>query len=195
MADYGVEPNSVLHLIVMLYAIPTGLDNIVFDLFWTYPQSGCDYLDASVLLYSGNKFIEVVDYRRTESIVCNSVRHSGDVMDHKKRLGHHTIWVNFKTMVPQVNKLFFTLSAWESPNISKYPNPSLKCFDPKEPHKQLCSDKMDHAAYSQAIIMCAACKLDGCWKIFSVRTLSAGNAKNYGPLRSKISNLIAENKV
>ena len=195
MGDYGVEKSAVLHLIVMLYAIPEGLENIVFDLFWGYPASGKDYLDASVLLYSGSFFIEVVDYSHRRSIVCNAISHSGDVMDDANSRGHHTIQVNLKGMAPQVNKLFFTLSAWNSPNISKYPNPSLRCYDPKEPNKQLCSDQMSHAAYSQAIIMCGACKMDGMWKIFSVREKSAGNARNYEPLKSSIVTLIAQNKV
>ena len=147
-------------------------------------------MDASVLLYSGSQFIEVVDYRCSAS--CAAVRHSGDVMDDVKRLGHHTINVSIKSIPFYINKLVFTLSAWNSPNISKYPNPSLRFFDAKFPDKQLCSDEMKHAAYSQAIIMCSLSNKGGQWQVFSLKTRSGGNAKNYEPLKTKIVSLIQQ---
>ena len=185
-----MQPNSTLYLLVLLYAIPEGFDHVIFDLFWGYPYSGCDYLDASVLLYSGTKFVEVVDFRRRASKSCSAVKHSGDVMDHIKRLGHHTINVSIKSIPSHINKLVFTLSAWNSPNISKYPNPSLRFFDAKFPNKQLCSDEMSHAAYSQAIIMCCLTNRGGEWGVMSLKNLSPGNAKNYDPLRKSIESLI-----
>ena len=175
---------------MLLYAIPEDFDEVIFDLFWGYPQRGKDYLDASILLYSGSNFVEVVDYNNRKSQSCLAVTHSGDVMDNEKKLGHHTINVSIKSIPRQINKLVFTLSAWNSPNISKYPNPSLKFFDAKFPDKQLCSDEMSHAAYSQAIIMCCLSHKGGGWQVFSLKHLSAGNAMNYAPLRKKISSLI-----
>ena len=191
LQDYGVQPFSSLHLIVMLYDIPQSFDEVIFDLFWGYPKSGCDYLDASVLLYIDSSFVEVVDYSHRIAQT-GGVRHSGDVMDHNKKLGHHTINIKLKSIAPHVNKLFFTLSAWNSPNISKYKKPSLRFFDAKEPNKQLCSDQLSHAAYSQAIIMCSLSKIDGSWKVFSLQKLSAGNAKNYTRLRQTIGSVIAQ---
>lgn len=173
----------------MLYEINHSLDNAVFDLFWGYPSSGKDYLDASVLIYSGSSLQGIVDYRHR---AFNGISHSGDVMDDGTCLGHHTIHVQLKSLPSNINKLFFTLSAWNSPNISKYKNPSLRFFDAKEPNKQLCSDQMGHAAHSQAVIMCSLSKIDGVWKVFSLRTLSAGNAKNYSPLQQTISGIISQ---
>ena len=178
-------------MIVLLFAIPDSFDHVIFDLYWGYPTKGRDYLDASVLIYSGNQFHEIADYRRTRRLA-GAVYHSGDVMDDEKRLGHHTINVKLKSLPPDVDKLFFTLSAWDSPNISKYKNPSLRFFDAKEPTKQLCSDQMQKAAYSQAVIMCALLKIDGTWNVFRLNTLSAGNARNYTPLQQTISRIISE---
>jgi len=189
LQDYDVKPFSTLHLIVILYEIAESLDHVIFDLFWGYPKSGCDYLDASVLIFSGKCCRGVVDF---DDQVYTGVTHSGDVMDDAKRLGHHTINVKLKSLPPAVDKLFFTLSAWNSPNISKYKNPSLRFFNAKEPNKQLCSDRMDHAAHSQAIIMCSLSKINGAWKVFSLRTLSAGNAKDYEPLQKTINGIIAQ---
>ena len=188
--DYHVQPNSTIYLLVLLYAIPDGLDQVIFDLFWGYPHRGPDYLDASVFLYSGSEFIEVVDYCHTISQSCSAVRHSGDVMDDAKRLGHHTINVSIKSIPAHINKLVFTLSAWNSPNISKYPNPSLRFFDAKFPNKQLCDDKMHHAAYSQAIVMCCLTNKGSGWEVFGLKNPSSGNAAKYGPLKKMILSLI-----
>jgi len=189
LQNYSVQPFSTVHLIVVLYEISDSLDHVIFDLFWGYPTKGCDYLDASVLIYSGTSFQGLVDWSHR---LFSGVSHSGDVMDPAKRLGHHTINVKLKSLPAAVDKLFFTLSAWSSPNISKYKNPSLRFFDAKEPNKQLCSDQMQHAAYSQAIIMCSLSKINGAWKVFSLRTLSAGNAMDYAPLQQTISGIISQ---
>ena len=189
LQDYGVQPFSTLHLIVVLYEISESLDHVIFDLFWGYPSSGVDYLDASALIYSGSYFQGLVDWR---NLHFSGVTHSGDVLDDSKEIGHHTIKVTLKNLPFSVDKLFFTLSAFCSPNISKYKNPSLRFFDAKEPNKQLCSDRMDHAAYSQAVIMCSLCKINHTWKVFSLRTLSAGNAEDYSPLQQTISGIVAQ---
>lgn len=189
LQDYCVQPFSTIHLIVVLYEINQTLDNAVFDLFWGYPSSGVDFLDASVLMYSGSSLQGIVDYRQGSF---NGVSHSGDVMDNAKCLGHHTIHVQLKSLPGDVNKLFFTLSAFCSPNISRYKNPSLRFFDAKEPNKQLCSDQMGHAAHSQAVIMCSLSKIRGVWKVFSLRTLSAGNVANYSPLQQTIGDIITK---
>ena len=184
-----MQPFSTLHLIVVLYEISESLDHVIFDLFWGYPRRGCDFLDASVLIYSGKYCTGIVDF---DDRVSSGVTHSGDVMDSVKRLGHHTIDVTLKNLPAAVDKLFFTLSAWNSPNISKYKNPSLRFFNAKEPNKQLCSDQMNHAAHSQAVIMCSLSKINGAWKVFSLRTLSAGNARDYSPLQQTIRGIIAQ---
>ncbi|PFX18305.1 uncharacterized protein LOC111339739 [Stylophora pistillata] len=189
LEDYNVEPFSTLYLIILLYAIPDALNEVVFDLFWGYPPSRCDFLDASVLIYNRSSLQGIVDFSRRSFV---GVAHSGDVMDHVKRIGHHTINVKLKDFPSNIDKLFFTLSAWNSPNISSYLNPSLRFFDAKKPNKQLCSDQMEHAAYSQAIIMCSLSKIDGVWNVFSLRTLSAGNAKNYLPLQQTIGGIITQ---
>ncbi len=184
---------------MLLYEISDRFDHVIFDLFWGYPHrflglfggKYCrDYLDASVFLYSGSQFIQVVDYNNRASQSCSAVKHSGDVMDDTKRLGHHTINVSIKSLPDHVNKLVFTLSAWNSPNISKYPNPSLRFFDAMFPDTQLCSDEMSGAVHSQAIIMCCLTNRGSGWQVFSLKHLSAGNSENYEPLKNSIVDLI-----
>ncbi|CAB4033393.1 Ubiquitin-60S ribosomal L40, partial [Paramuricea clavata] len=201
LKDYHVQPNSNIYLLVLLYEVPDDYDDVIFDLFWGYPQSGKDFLDASVLLYSGSEFVEVVDFRCTLSQsgaaishtqLRPAVVHSGDVMDEDNQLGHHTIKVSIKSIPDNISTLVFALSAWNAPNISKYPNPSLKFFDARCPNRQLCDDRMEDVAYSQAIIMCFLTKRGGKWRVVSVKRPSAGNAKDYELLQKTIVDLISK---
>ena len=189
LSDYNIKPFDTVHLMVLLYAIPSHFNHVIFDLFWGYPSHGRDYLDASCLVFNGKAYKSVVDYCHC-TFLNNSIWHSGDVMDDFSRKGHHTIEVRLKELPPSVTHLFFTLSAWSSPTISHYPNPSLKFFEASNKSKDLCSTTFTHARHSQAVIMCYVARSGGQWKIFSCGTLSAGNAKNYMPLISTIQGLI-----
>jgi len=173
---------------VLLYAIPSHFNHVIFDLFWGYPSHGCDYLDASCLAFNGKTYNNVVDYRN-RAFSGNSIWHSGDVMDSLKRIGHHTIEVRLKDLPASVTRLFFTLSAWNSPTIAHYPNPSLKFFEASNKSKDLCSTTFTHARHSQAVIMCYVARTGAQWKIYNCGKLSAGNAKNYKPLISTIQSL------
>lgn len=191
LMDFGVKPNSTLCLVILLFTIPDEFDHVVFDLYWGYPITGCDYLDASCLLYSGSTYFSLCDYKFTQPH--NAIEHSGDVMDDQKRTGHHTIHVRLKSLPATVTHLFFTLSAWSSPNISRYPSPSLKFYEAATPGKDLCKTTFNHARHSQAVVMCSMSRsMDGGWKIFESGKLSAGNAKNYGPLQDTVRALIIQ---
>jgi len=175
---------------VLLYAIPSHFNHVIFDLFWGYPVRGRDYLDASCLVFNGKTCTQVVDYRH-RLFSKQSIWHSGDVMDDVNRKGHHTIEVRLQELSKEpVTHLFFTLSAWSSPTIAHYPNPSLKFFEASNKSKDLCSTTFSHARNSQAVIMCSVVRTSAQWKIFNCGTLSAGNAKNYKPLISTIQGLI-----
>jgi stress response protein SCP2 len=190
LKDYHVQPNSTIYLLVLLYEVPDDYDHVIFDLSWGYPPNGKDFLDASAFLYSGSQFKDVVDWKNCKSKLCPAVRHSGDVMDNTNQIGHHVIKVSIKSIPDQINRVVFTLSAWNSPNISKYPNPSLKFFDERCPNKQLCDDKMEDVAYSEAVIMCFLTKRGGKWRVVSVKRPSDGNAKDYELLKKTIVDLI-----
>ena len=189
--DYNVQPFSTINLVVILYNIPESFDEVIFDLFWGYPATGRDHLDVSVLLYAGETLLEVIDFRRTRSKTCAAVKHSGDDMnDDENRIGHQEINVEIKHIKDSIDRLFFILSAYQSTNISMFPNPSLRFYDARFPDNQLCNDSMKHAADSQAIIMCSLCRIEGEWKVLSLRHLSDGNVKNYDPLKATVLHLI-----
>ena len=189
LSDYNIQPFHTIHLMVLLYAIPSHFNHVIFDLFWGYPSSGRDYLDASCLVFNGKAYTDVVDFRH-RLFLNNTIWHSGDVMDDAHRKGHHTIEVRLKQLPASVTHLFFTLSAWNSPTIAYYPNPSLKFFEASNKSKDLCSTTFTHARHSQAVIMCSVARSGGQWKIFNNGRLSAGNAMNYTHLISTIQSLI-----
>ncbi|OWF52740.1 hypothetical protein KP79_PYT06322 [Mizuhopecten yessoensis] len=200
LSDFDVPPNATVYLMVLLYSIPEAFDHVVFDLHWGYPVTGADFLDASCLVYQGTALKSVCDYRgyrksgsqqSIKPFPLSGLKHSGDIMNKIKRIGHHTINVHLKNIPTEVTKMFFTLSAWNSPNIARYPNPSLKFYQANNPTVDLCKTTFQHARTSQAVIMCSLSRnTDGTWQIYESGKLSSGNAKNYGPLSSTIVGLI-----
>jgi stress response protein SCP2 len=176
-----------------LYEVPEDYDNVIFDLSWGYPNSGIDFLDASVFLFKGSKFIELVDYKQRVS-KNKAVKHSGDLRDDDNRLGHHTIDISIKSLPSHIDHLVFTLSAFTRPNISKYRNLSLRFYDARCPNKQLCDDRMDEVANSKAVIMCFLIKRDKKWRVVGAKRPCDGNAIDYGPLKETIEKLIGDGK-
>ncbi|XP_038050106.1 uncharacterized protein LOC119723497 [Patiria miniata] len=187
LAFYQVAPKTTIHVRRLLYSVPSGLDKVVFDLYWGYPASGQDYLDASVLIFQGGHFLGVLDYRNREQ---SAMRHSGDLMDNYARKGHHLINVNLHSIPSSITHLFFTLSAWASPTVSKYPNPSLRFYEESNPGKMLCEDTIKKLNYSQAIVMGWLARQGGNWCVFSAGKPSAGNAMDYSCLVSTIQGII-----
>ncbi|XP_063446841.1 uncharacterized protein LOC134726371 [Mytilus trossulus] len=206
LSSFGVTSNSKICLVVCLYAIPEYFDHVVFDLYWGFPMKETssllsffglgnkeyqlDFLDASCLMFCGPDHYQTIDYRKKISEA--GVEHSGDRNDYANKTGHHTIDVHISKIPHDVTHLFFTLSAWNSPSISKYPNPSLKFFKASNRQNNLCKTSFSDAGNSQAVIMCSVSKSYGRWKIFESGQLSAGNAKDYNPLVATITELIAK---
>ncbi|CAB4437791.1 unnamed protein product [Rhizophagus irregularis] len=177
LSEYNIVAESHIQLIVLLYSISKELsiNALTFDLFWGYPSTGCDYLDGTCMLYTGTgnnagQLWRRFDYQSTSFHDIPNMAHSGDVMDHSNRRGHHRITANLASLPQTVTKLYFILSSWNAPNIGHFPNPSFKMFDPSKPDIQLCSYTIQSAASSQAVIMCVAAKngYDGNWNVFEV---------------------------
>lgn len=192
LKDNDVQPNATIYLVILLMAIPKNLDHVIFDLQWDYPSSGRDMLDASCLAYQNKTFLRVFDWFSGPSRFFKaSITHSGDKLDEVNRKGHHTIDVRLKQLPNYVTHLFFTLSAWASPDIGKFPNPSLRFYDASNSGIDLCSTTFTHATNSQAVVMCSVSKnKGGQWEIYESGKLSSGNADDYTPLRKTIKELI-----
>jgi hypothetical protein len=204
---------------VLLYSISKELsiNALTFDLFWGFPQSGGDFLDGTCLLYAEKRHYRTFDYKSRAYIDISGMTHSGDVMDSFNLrgkmiiqyldlskiyscinlfffslIGHHQITANLTTLPQTVTRLYFVLSAYRSPNIGCFPNPSFKLFDPSYPDTQLCSYTIRSASTSKAVIMCVIEKSnEGNWNIFEIGKLCDGNVLDYKPIFNTISNMDA----
>ncbi|XP_046855656.1 uncharacterized protein LOC124448712 [Xenia sp. Carnegie-2017] len=156
LKDYNIPPNSTLHLIVVLCAVPDDLDEVVFDFCWGLPYGRSrDYLDVSVFAYSGTNDLGTIYYRNRSLMQVPGVEHSGPAYMGVGE-GRQRVNVNLQSIPQHIDKIVFTLSAWGSSNISKYPYYRLKFYDRKFPDQQLCNDKVDaHLLHHRSIIMCS----------------------------------------
>ena len=195
LKDYNVPPESKLHLIIVLCAVPDELENVVYDFYWGLPYGRSkDYLDVSVLVYSGRENLGVIYYRDPYLHLCPGVRHSGPA-DMYYREGRHQVTVNLKSVPHHVDKLVFTLSAWRASSIAEYPYYRLNFYDVNFPDKQLCNEKFDVArTYTKSIIMCCLSKKSGRWEVINIQKGSDGFTRNYYPLKREIERLIRDER-
>lgn len=194
LKDYKVLANSTVRLIIVMYAVPDELDDVVFDFCWGLPSiRSYDYLDVSVFVYSGQEYLGVIWYRRTSLLICPGVVHSGPAgIVHLAGEGRQKVTVNLKSVPSHVDKLVFTLSAWAAPTISEYPYCELNFYDVKFPDKQLCSAKVDHLKDYKSVIMCCLSKKNGSWEVIEIKRGSDGFTRNYYPLQHKIESLMQD---
>ena len=195
LKDHNVPPESKLHLIIVLWAVPDELDNAVFDFFWGLPPGRRkDYLDVSVLVYSGRSNLGIINYQKPDLDSCPGVEHSGPAemyVYETEREGRHQVKVNLKAVPDYVDKLVFTLSAWGSRNISKYPYYRLNFYDVNHPDKQLCSAKVDvHLQVYKSVIMCCLSRKNERWEAIDIKKGSRGFTRNYSPLKQEIAMLM-----
>ena len=198
LKDHNVPSESTLHLIIVLCAVPDELDKAVFDFYWGLPPGKSkDYLDVSVLVYSGRENIGIINYNEPQLNCCpEGVEHSGRAKMYYgrregRREGRHQVKLNLKVLPHHIDKLVFTLSAWGSSSVSKYPYYRLNFYDVNFPDQQLCSDTVDvHLKDYKSIIMCCLSKRNGRWEVIDIKRGSAGFTRNYRPLKREIDTVI-----
>lgn len=191
MSDFGVKPFSTIHLMVMLYAIPENLNHVIFELSWTYPSHGRDFLDASCLMFMQDEWYSFIDWR------CKNwcaVTHSGDKMDDFKRKGSQRMEAKLKEIPLAASTLVFTLSSFKAPTIAAFKNPTLKFYDAANDRVQLCEVSFDRPINAQALVVCCVSRQqNGTWRIYSGGQNSAGNTQMQHPLVNTIKELIRQN--
>ena len=214
LTDFSIKPNSKIHLVKLLYAIPQNIDEVVFDLNWEYPTEadalegteGRDYLDASCLMFEGENCIRTLNFIQNHVLMQTllkkyprikkiewGVKHYSDLhMDDKNKIGHHIIEVSINDIPAHISHVFFVLSAWNSPTISRYPKISLSFYEKSKPEANLCSTTFIHASDHSAVIICSLTRTKHGWVVYENGQTSSGNAKDYDPIKLTIKNLIQE---
>ena len=178
-------------MMVLLYAVPSHLDKVVFDLYWGYPSTGRDFLDAVAMTFNGQKWLGWVDFSHKDD-ANGAIHHSGDLMDDFQRKGHHIIKVSLKSIPSNVTHIYFSLSTWKSPTISHYRNPSMKFYEESRPDHMLCSDEIRKASHRQAIIMCSLSRSEGRWFVHGNGVVCDGNLSKFEPILETVQNLISK---
>ncbi|CAG8444419.1 26263_t:CDS:2 [Dentiscutata erythropus] len=189
LENYGINPNSYIQLVVVLYSIPKdqALTNLIFDLHWKFPSSGHDFLDGTCMIFEGDKLWKTYDYLHSKYPRIRYIEHSGDLMDTDNAGAHHEIKANLNELPKSVGQLYFILSSWRSPNIGLFKKPEFKLYDPAKPNVNLCDYTVQRAADSQAVILCLINRSrNDMWKVIPVEETTNGNAKDYSPIEEKI---------
>ena len=192
LASQGVVRSCRMELLILMVALEEGTapKQVRFDLHWGYPATGRDYLDATCMLCSEGGNVEAtLDYQQR---LATGAKHSGDQMDDAKKTGHHVIDLDLPNLPANIVSALFILSAWNSPTISHYPNPSVSLYEPTKPEKVLSTYVFSQAANSQAVIMCALVRRGPASRSFDVQqvgVLCGGNAKQYDGIKAAIKTL------
>uniref|UniRef100_A0A6U9KJU0 TerD domain-containing protein n=1 Tax=Zooxanthella nutricula TaxID=1333877 RepID=A0A6U9KJU0_9DINO len=189
---------------VSVEAAAKQLEAILLHLSWTYPSSGTDYLDGSCLVYAEDRLLDVVDYRgaqsvqktRASSATCEwsagrnpngSVIHSGDVMS--RTGGRHAIYVRLAELPAAVSDCFFTLSAYNCRNLSKFVAPRVLLFDADHDCHLLAEYAVEDAGVASAAVMCSLTRDAGdarAWSVVSYGQTCDGTVRDYAPIEASI---------
>lgn len=200
LAHYGVSNGTKIQALKVLFNNDDGITAMVFDLGWDFPSSTRDYLDATCFVCNGGQILHWVDYHRVfspffkteDGDTTYSVMHSGDVVRPSGTGCDHRIIVNTNVLPPEVDRLYFTLSAYDAKNIGAFKRTTMAIFQETEDHE--CKQVMEpyqfpRAQGQQAVIMCLLQRKQDdheVWEALSVEQFSAGNAKNYNALMATI---------
>ncbi len=101
------------------FTAPVTLKRITLVESWLWAQhaesGGMEYLDASCIVFKGtglkkSESMGHVDFSRL-SLFNGAIVHSGDLIDHTKRSGKHTMQIELHLLPMEVKCLYFTMSA------------------------------------------------------------------------------------
>lgn len=149
------------------------------------------FLDASCLVYDFHGNQEgIADYNHTSWGGC--IRHSGDMIDHGKKQGTHSIDIDIKKIPSRVKALFFTVSAW-STTLKAISQPSCHLFDAVS-DTEMCryqhaeADTLDNTA----VIMCKVHRLSPSsrWELTSIGHVGKGRADQYSQIDQDIKQFL-----
>ncbi|XP_052813680.1 uncharacterized protein LOC128240816 [Mya arenaria] len=191
LADFKVAPNCTINLLVLLYAVPDNLNDVVFDLGWDFPSHGNVWLDAIIFFYANKTFINYADYRESKQTPLPGIRHTGDVWDRINRKGHQVIYLTLKSIPSNITHMFLLLSAYEG-TLQRFPKPYISFYETSNRSKDLCRTTIQHALSAKTVIMCYMTKRSGRWELFESGKLCGGHIWDHAPMKTVVEDLIAQ---
>ncbi|XP_060561270.1 uncharacterized protein LOC132721041 [Ruditapes philippinarum] len=195
LSHFGIKANTALYLIIRLYTFPNELDEVVFYLSWEYHskskmERNRDFLDVSCFVYGSEEFQYLCDERMQSPK--NWIKHSGHKMDEKMKKGHQTIEVSLKKIPSDAQNIFFSLSTFNSKDISAFKGPSIKLYKKGKPSQCLCERTFQTKKDSlQALLMCSVSRNDdGNWEVTELGKPCKGNVKEYDLIYETIEGIL-----
>ncbi|PRP81326.1 hypothetical protein PROFUN_04561 [Planoprotostelium fungivorum] len=171
------------------YKTSSQLKKVKMEESWGWTGS-TRFLDASCLAYSGGKRIGLVDYSHTSDL-SGSIIHSGDVMDHQKNEGKHTINVYLGKLPKEVDSLWFTMTAYTG-DLNDIKQPFVR-FTDEESDEELCRYNLESqkTGSNTAITMCSMTRIGGeQWSVKAIGHIGMGKVPIYGPIEKDIAELM-----
>lgn len=121
------------------------------------------------------------------------MRHSGDVIDHERKEGKHTIDIDLRALSDRVLSIVLVFSAFTT-TLNEIVRPEIRCFDPDDKSSEpLARYELegrptgDHTSVVMARIWRPA--VGKSWKVTAIGELGLGRASNYQPIYEKIRDL------
>jgi len=99
--------------------------------------------------------------------------------------GEHRMQLDLGGLPAEVTDIFFVLAAFETDDMSVFPNPTVGIFDSVS-GRQLTQYTLPTAGKTQAMIMCSVSRPDGRWVVNGLGVPTAGNVRHYEPIRKTI---------
>ncbi|PRP87038.1 hypothetical protein PROFUN_04774 [Planoprotostelium fungivorum] len=171
------------------YKTSSQLKKVKMEESWGW--TGCwRYLDASCLAYAGGKRIGYVDYSHTRDL-SGSIAHSGDVIDHAKNEGKHTINVYLGQLPKEVDSLWFIMTAFTG-DLKDIKQPFVR-FTDEDSDEELCRYNLESQSTGSntAIIMCSMTRIGSeQWSVKAIGHIGMGKVPTYGPIEKDIKELM-----
>ena len=142
------------------------------------------------IFFSAN-FVRKYDYVSQYHPSFPYMRFTGNFMNDVNKRGCSRIVTQLDKLPAEITTLYFVMSSYRTPNISKFPNLSFKLIDEAKPDEKLASYQITgESIRSQAIIMCCSARNhDQRWHLVEIGKLSGGNIEDYEPIKKCIAGL------
>jgi len=194
--DYSrIQASGVSHILSkgQQYSAEATLRRVVFRDAWSFAAgNGTKYLDATCLVYKGNKLYKTIDFCHT---TCAGIQHSGDVMQGNS--GTHTIEIDLEALEATVSCCYFVISAWSDAKLSDILSPSIS-FSNARDNSMLCQydlDAHDKVSYLTSVIMCRLYRSPdnegrSRWHVQAIGEAHEGAADRYEPIYNAVDKLL-----
>jgi len=177
------------------YSASSDLKKVLFLDSWSFPSSNdTKFLDATCLVYEGEKLVTCVDYRsKYISGEHSPIVHSGDQIEGNR--GTHTIEINLEALNEKITTCVFVLSAWAEATLSDFTSASVSFHDAdlQPGTAPLCEynlDAHDKVPHLTSVIMCKLYRARGGWHVLPIGDAHKGAADRYGPIYKAVQKLL-----